>query len=198
MTTQNPQQAAAPTQDSARAELPVPQQPDAHAEPTALVTREQGSVATRDVQITYRVDGAKARTTHAILPVRQLRPGTLINVRHVVIVNGAEETNMQAYVTRQSLSIRTFKTDSGETVRVEGYSAYAVRGISADDTGNLKVQYVGREIVDNARPSVDDHELAYVGWIPLSDIVTFNSVINIAFPKKQPATVASVARALFA
>lgn len=199
MPVQNTQQAAAPTQGSAHAELPAPQQPNAHAEKQAdLVTREAGSVAVRDVQFSYRVDGARAKATHAIIPVRQLKIGTLITVNHKVMVDGTECVKAQAYVTRQSLSIRTFKTDNGETVRVEGYSAYAIRCISADDSGNLKVTYVGREVVDNTRPSVDSHELAYVGWVPLTDIATYNSVITIAFPKKQPAAAVTVARALFA
>lgn len=200
MPVQNAQATTSQAPSSEHAELPVPQQPDpAHAERSAdLVTREQGSVAVRDVQFSYRVDGARAKATHAILPVRQLKTGTLISVNHKVVIDGSECVKTQAYVTRQALSIRTFKTDSGETVRIEGYSVYAIRGINADADGNLKVTYVGREIVDNMRPSVDSHELAYVGWVPLSDISTYNSVITIAFPKKQESKSAAVARALFA
>lgn len=200
MNTQNPQQAAAPTQGSARAELPAPinQTPETpRAENASLVTREAGSVVTQHVQITYRVDGSRARTTHAVIPVKQLRVGTLINVRHMVLVNGVETPHMQAYVTRQTMSVRTYKTETAGSLRVEGYFAYAVRSIRVDDNGIPSIEYVGSTIVDNSRPTVSSHEEAYAVWIPIEDIQTYNSTFTVQFPKRQT-TAGTVARALFA
>ena len=216
MPTQNTQQAAAPTQGSARVELPTPPTPPTetphaelptpptpptetpHAELTGveLATREEGHVQIAEANVTYKVDGVAVTTTHAVLPVRELAVGTIIVVAHRILRNGVEEVKHQTYATAATRSAKAHKDSTGNTYKVDGYRAYAVRSIKVVEEA-IEIEYVGKSIVDNVRPTVASHTDAYATWIPITDIVKYTSSVKVAYPKPATTT-AAVVRGLLA
>jgi hypothetical protein len=199
MPTQDTQAATTPAETSARAELPAPSAPEtAHAELTgvALATREEGHVQIAEANVTYKVDGVSVTTTHAVLPVRELPIGTIVVVAHKIVRNNVEETKKQTYVTAATRSVKSHKDSAGNTYKIDGYRVYAIRSIKVvDDT--IEVAYVGKQIVDNMRPTVSSHADAYATWVPIQDIVNYTASVKVAYPK--PATAAaSVVRGLLA
>lgn len=201
MPVQNTQQAEAPTQGSARAELPAPTTPPTetpHAELTGveLATREEGHVQIAEANVTYKVDGVSVTTTHSVLPVRELPIGTIVVVAHKIVRNGVEETKKQTYVTAATRSVKSHKDSAGNTYKIDGYRVYAIRSIKVVDA-TIEVAYVGKQIVDNTRPTVASHTDAYATWVPIQDIVNYTASVKVAYPK--PATAAaSVVRGLLA
>lgn len=199
MPVQDTQQAAAPTQGSAHAELPAPSAPEtAHAElkGVALATREEGHVQIAEANVTYKVDGVSVTTTHAVLPVRELPVGTVIVAAHRILRNGVEEIKHQTYATAATRSAKAHKDSTGNTYKVDGYRAYAVRSIKVVEEA-IEIEYVGKSIVDNMRPTVASHTDAYATWIPITDIVKYTSSVKVAYPKPATTT-AAVVRGLLA